>query len=152
MIHGGGHEQGMRSGTLATHQIVGMGEAFEIAEKELEKDHKHILSLRNELLKILNELNYLKMNGDLNHSIPGCLNLTFENVDAEMLLLSLREIAVSTGSACSSANISPSHVLTAMGLSPKQIQSTIRLSMGRLTTKKEIEMAGKCLVKNVKAL
>jgi len=152
LIHGGGHEQGMRSGTLATHQIAGIGEAFEIARQDFDKDHQHILKLRNKLLEKLKVLDHLQINGDLAHCISGCLSLTFEGVDAETLLLSLRHLAVSTGSACSSANISPSHVLTAIGLTPQQIQSTIRLSIGRFTTEEEIEITGRCMVENVKKL
>ncbi len=141
MIHGGGHEWGMRSGTLPTHQIVGMGEAFAIAKAKLAEDPARISRLRDHLWEGISQLSGITLNGDQQHRSPGCLNITIEGIDNETLLLSLNQLAISTGSACNSANPTPSHVLTAMGLTRQQANSSIRLSVGRFTTLADIDTA-----------
>jgi len=152
LIHGGGHESGMRSGTLATHQIVGMGKAFELAKAHLNSDAERILALRNRLWKGISHLGNVHLNGDENYSIPGCLNITFDGVEGESLLLSLRNIAVSSGSACNSANSNPSHVLVAMGISRQQAYNSLRFSIGRFTTEQEIDNAVAHVTEQVKRL
>ncbi|WP_423064005.1 IscS subfamily cysteine desulfurase [Candidiatus Paracoxiella cheracis] len=139
LIHGGGHEHGMRSGTLPTHQIVGMGKAFELAKERMALDKKHVESLRKRLWAGISALEGVHLNGDQNHCIPGCLNVSFDGVVGESLMLSLRDIAISGGSACNSANPNPSHVLVAMGISREQANNSLRISMGRFTTTEEID-------------
>lgn len=140
-IHGGGHEGGMRSGTLPTHQIVGMGEALAIAQAELAVDSQRIEKLRLQLLHGLQQLSDITINTDIGHSAANILNVSFDQVDGEKLLLAVSDIAVSTGSACNSVSIEPSHVLLAMGVTRDLAQSTIRFSLGRFTTEEEIKHA-----------
>ncbi|RDL43400.1 IscS subfamily cysteine desulfurase [Marinomonas piezotolerans] len=140
-IHGGGHERGMRSGTLATHQIVGMGEAFAIAKAELKEDGERITMLRNKLWNGLSEMSGVHLNGDSESRVAGVLNVGFDGVDGEILLMSLADIAVSSGSACTSASLEPSYVLRAIGLSDELAHASLRFSVGRFTQENEIEYA-----------
>jgi len=137
--HGGGHERGMRSGTLATHQIVGMGEAFRIAKDEMAKDHAHITALRDRLYNGVKDLEEVYVNGDMAHGIPGILNISFNYVEGESLIMSLKDLAVSSGSACTSASLEPSYVLRALGRNDELAHSSIRFTMGRYTTEEEID-------------
>ncbi len=140
-IHGGGHERGMRSGTLATHQIVGMGEAFRIAKEEMAEDNERILMLRNRLLNGLKEIDEIYINGDLEQRIPGNLNISFNFIEGESLIMALKDIAVSSGSACTSASLEPSYVLRALGRDDELAHSSIRFTIGRFTTAEEIDYA-----------
>ena len=140
-MHGGGHERGMRSGTLATHQIVGMGEAFRIAREEMEEENARILSLRKRLLKGLASIEEIYINGDLEQRVSGNLNIAFNFVDGESLMLALRDLALSSGSACTSASLEPSFVLRALGLADELAHSSLRISVGRFTTEEEIDFA-----------
>ncbi len=141
-IHGGGHERGMRSGTLATHQIVGMGEAFRIARSELADEAVHILALRERFLKgVIEGLEAVSINGTLAAHVPGIVNLCFEHVDGESLMMSMTGLAVSSGSACTSASIEPSYVLRALGLPDDKAHSSVRFSIGRFTTEADIDAA-----------
>lgn len=140
-IHGGGHERGMRSGTLATHQLVGMGEAARLVQEHLAVDASRIRALRNHFWQSIADLPNVKRNGSSDACVSGILNVAFGNTDGEMLLLSLRELAISSGSACNSASMSPSYVLKAIGLSDDVAQASLRFSLGRYTTAKEIEFA-----------
>jgi len=140
-IHGGGHERGMRSGTLATHQIVGMGEAFRIANEEMAEDNERILMLRNRLLNGLKEIDEIYINGDLEQRIPGNLNISFNFIEGESLIMALKDIAVSSGSACTSASLEPSYVLRALGRDDELAHSSIRFTIGRFTTAEEIDYA-----------
>ena len=137
--HGGGHERGMRSGTLATHQIVGMGEAFRIAKQQIEPDCRHISVLRKRLLDGLNELEEVKLNGHPSQNYPGIINVSFAFVEGESLLMALKDMAVSSGSACTSASLEPSYVLRALGLEDELAHSSIRFSIGRYTTEAEVD-------------
>ena len=137
-IHGGGHERGMRSGTLATHQLVGMGEAAKLAAQQLGAEAPKIAGLRNLLWSGIADLPGVKRNGSAESVSPGHLNVCFSGVDGEALLLSLRELAVSTGSACTSASMEPSYVLKAMGVSDDEAHSSIRFSLGRFTTEENV--------------
>jgi cysteine desulfurase len=140
LIHGGGQEQGLRSGTLPTYQVIGMGEAFKIAKQESEKDLKHISQLYEILLKGLNNIPGIIFNADRTHCVPGIVNISCEDVEGESLLLALEPtLAVSSGSACTTATIEPSHVLLAMGVSSELAHASLRLSFGRFTTSNEIE-------------
>src|SRR6056300_198358 len=138
-MHGGGHERGMRSGTLATHQIVGMGEAFHLAMLEMDADNARILKLRNRLLEGLNDMEEVYVNGDLDHRIAGNLNISFNFVEGESLIMALRDLAVSSGSACTSASLEPSYVLRALGRNDELAHSSIRFTIGRFTTAEEID-------------
>ncbi|MDC0609116.1 IscS subfamily cysteine desulfurase [Vibrio sp.] len=138
-MHGGGHERGFRSGTLATHQIVGMGEAFRIAKEEMQQDYDHAKQLRDRLLNNLKDLEALTINGDLEQRLPQNLNISFAFVEGESLLMSLKDLAVSSGSACTSASLEPSYVLRALGLDDELAHSSIRFSFGRYTTEEEID-------------
>lgn len=140
-MHGGGHERGMRSGTLATHQIVGMGEAFRIAKEDISKDRAHIIKLRDRLYDGLKDLEEVYINGDMAHSVPNILNISFNYVEGESLIMALKDIAVSSGSACTSASLEPSYVLRALGRSDELAHSSIRFSFGRFTTEEEIDYA-----------
>jgi cysteine desulfurase len=145
-IHGGGHERNMRSGTLATHQCVGMGEAAALAKTQLASDAETITGLRDALWKGISDLPDVKRNGSSTRCVGGILNVAFatdshQGCDGEALLLSLRDLAVSSGSACNSASMSPSYVLKAIGLSDAQAQASLRFSLGRYTTREEIEFA-----------
>ena len=140
-IHGGGHERGMRSGTLATHQIVGMGEAFRIAKEEMAADNERILMLRNRLLNGLKDIDEIYINGDLEQRIPGNLNVSFNFIEGESLIMALKDIAVSSGSACTSASLEPSYVLRALGRDDELAHSSIRFTIGRFTTVDEVDYA-----------
>lgn len=140
-IHGGGHERGMRSGTLATHQLAGMGQAASLAAEQLVTDSIRIAQLRDRLWQGLEDLPGIHRNGSATNCVNGILNIAFGNIDGEMLLLSLRDLAVSSGSACNSASMSPSYVLKAIGLSDEAAQASLRFSIGRYTTADEIEFA-----------
>ena len=140
-IHGGGHERGMRSGTLATHQIVGMGEAFRIARQELAEESERILKLRHRLWDGLRSMPAVQANGSLEVYVPGIINVSFGFVDGETLVMSLNDLAVSTGSACTSASIEPSYVLRAIGLSNQLAHSSLRLSIGRFTSEADVDSA-----------
>ena len=140
-MHGGGHERGFRSGTLATHQIVGMGEAFRIAKEEMQKDYDHALALRNRLLNGVKDLEAVTVNGDLEQRVPHNLNISFAFVEGESLLMSLKDLAVSSGSACTSASLEPSYVLRALGMDDELAHSSVRFSFGRFTTEEEIDYA-----------
>ncbi|MDF2178918.1 IscS subfamily cysteine desulfurase [Aliiglaciecola sp. CAU 1673] len=141
LIHGGGHERGMRSGTLATHQIVGMGEAFAIAKEEMDGENARILALRERLWQGIKDIKGIQLNGSASARIAGNLNVSFDGVEGESLLMALTDIAVSSGSACNSASVAPSYVLTAMGIPDQLAHSAIRLSIGRFTTEEEVDFA-----------
>ena len=138
-MHGGGHERGMRSGTLATHQIVGMGEAFHLAMVEMDADNARILELRNRLLEGLQDMEEVYVNGDLDHRVAANLNISFNFVEGESLMMALRNLAVSSGSACTSASLEPSYVLRAIGLNDELAHSSLRMTIGRFTTEEEID-------------
>ena len=140
-MHGGGHERGFRSGTLPTHQIVGMGEAFRIAKLEMAQDYQHAVDMRERLLKGLEGIEEMSINGDMEHRIPTNLNISFAFVEGESLLMALKDLAVSSGSACTSASLEPSYVLRALGLNDELAHSSIRFSFGRFTTAEEIDYA-----------
>ncbi len=140
-IHGGGHERGLRSGTLATHQIVGVGEACAIAAAELEEESARILALRTRFLDGIADLSGVHVNGSIEQRAPGILNLAFEGVDGESLLMALKDLAVSTGSACTSASLEPSHVLQALGLERELALGALRISFGRFTTEADVDFA-----------
>jgi cysteine desulfurase len=152
LIHGGGHERGMRSGTLATHQIVGMGEALELAGACMGEEVARIGALRERLLGGLGDLSGVYLNGSATLRIPHNLNLAFDGVDGELLLLSLKELALSTGSACTSAAVEPSYVLRGIGLPDHLAHSSIRLSLGRFTTEAEVDRAAVVLSDTVRRL
>lgn len=138
-MHGGGHERGLRSGTLATHQIVGMGEAFRIAREEMANENERIRMLRDRLLKGLQEIEETYVNGDLEHRVPHNLNISFNYVEGESLIMAVKDIAVSSGSACTSASLEPSYVLRALGRSDELAHSSIRFSIGRYTTLEDVD-------------
>jgi len=138
-MHGGGHERGMRSGTLPTHQIVGMGEAFRLARLEMATDNERIRMLRDKLLKGLSEIEELYINGDMEHRVPHNLNASFNYVEGESLIMAIKDVAVSSGSACTSASLEPSYVLRALGRSDELAHSSIRFTVGRFTTEEEID-------------
>lgn len=140
-MHGGGHERGMRSGTLPTHQIAGMGAAFRKAGELLASEHERLSALRERLLRGLQGVPGCQLNADASCCVPGIVNLAFEGVDGETLLLGLRKLALSSGSACTSATLEPSYVLRAMGVSDALAQSSLRLSMGRFTREADIDTA-----------
>ena len=139
LIHGGGHERGMRSGTLATHQIVGMGEAFRIANKEMKKDNKKISEYHEKFLEKVKEIDHVYINGDLKNKVPNILNVSFNFVEGESLIMGLKDIAVSSGSACTSASLEPSYVLRALGRKDELAHSSIRFSFGRFTNDDDVE-------------
>ncbi|OYY50628.1 MAG: IscS subfamily cysteine desulfurase [Methylophilaceae bacterium 17-44-8] len=138
-MHGGGHERGMRSGTLATHQIVGMGEAFRIAREEMAAENERIRMLRDRLLNGLMDIEETYINGDLDHRVPHNLNISFNFVEGESLIMAVKDIAVSSGSACTSASLEPSYVLRALGRSDELAHSSIRFSIGRFTTQADVD-------------
>lgn len=138
-IHGGGHERGMRSGTLPTHQIVGMGEAFRLGKEEMEKDLQHVVAMRKRLLAGFESIEETKLNGHETQNYPGIFNVSFAYVEGESLLMALKDMAVSSGSACTSASLEPSYVLRALGLNDELAHSSIRFSVGRFTTEEEID-------------
>lgn len=137
--HGGGHERGMRSGTLATHQIVGMGEAFALSVQRFDEDHAHIKALRDKLWNGLQDIEEVYLNGSLEHGIPNIINVSFNFVEGESLMMSLKDLAVSSGSACTSATLEPSYVLRAIGRPDELAHSSIRFSIGRYTTEADID-------------
>lgn len=138
-MHGGGHERGMRSGTLATHQIVGMGEAFRIAREEMETENRRIHVLRDRLWNGLKDMEEVYVNGDLDQRIPGNINISFNFVEGESLLMALKDLAISSGSACTSASLEPSYVLRALGRNDELAHSSIRFSIGRFTTEQDVD-------------
>ncbi len=138
-MHGGGHERGMRSGTLATHQIVGMGEAFRIAREEMDLENARIRRLRDKLLHGLETMEEVYVNGDLEHRVPHNLNISFNYVEGESLIMAVKGIAVSSGSACTSASLEPSYVLRALGRTDELAHSSIRFSIGRFTTEEDVD-------------
>ena len=140
-MHGGGHERGFRSGTLPTHQIVGMGEAFRIAKEELEQDMAHYRKLRDIFLKGIEGIEEVYINGDLEHRAPNNLNVSFNFVEGESLIMAVKELAVSSGSACTSASLEPSYVLRALGRNDELAHSSLRITFGRMTTEEEVQFA-----------
>jgi cysteine desulfurase len=140
-MHGGGHERGMRSGTLPTHQIVGMGEAFRLAKLEMADEAKRVQALRDRLYNGVKDIEAVYVNGSLEHRVPGNLNVSFAYVEGESLMMALKDLAVSSGSACTSASLEPSYVLRALGLTDELAHSSIRFSIGRYTTEEEIDYA-----------
>jgi len=138
-MHGGGHERGMRSGTLATHQIVGMGEAFRLAQLEMATENERVRMLRDRLLNGLMAMEEVHINGDMEQRVPHNLNLSFNFVEGESLIMAIKDVAVSSGSACTSASLEPSYVLRALGRSDELAHSSIRFSVGRFTTVEEVD-------------
>jgi cysteine desulfurase len=151
-MHGGGHERGMRSGTLATHQIVGMGEAFAIAKAEILEEGKKIKQLRDRLLEGFSDMEEVVINGDIEQRVPGNLNISFNYVEGESLMMAISDVAVSSGSACTSASLEPSYVLRALGLSDELAHSSIRFSIGRYTTEKDVDDAIRLVREKVEKL
>ncbi len=151
-MHGGGHERGMRSGTLATHQIVGMGEAFRIAKEEMATENERIRMLRDRLWAGLSQIEEVYLNGDLDHRVPHNLNVSFNYVEGESLIMALKDLAVSSGSACTSASLEPSYVLRALGRNDELAHSSIRFTFGRFTTEEEIDYATNKVVEAVSKL
>ena len=139
LIHGGGHERGMRSGTLATHQIVGMGEAFRIANEEMSEDHKKVNKYHQEFIEKVKEIDHVYINGDTDNKVPNILNVSFNFVEGESLIMGLKDIAVSSGSACTSASLEPSYVLRALGRKDELAHSSIRFSFGRFTSDDDVK-------------
>src|SRR5208282_3671481 len=152
LIHGGGHERGMRSGTLATHQIVGMGEAFRIAREEMAVDNERARALRDKLLVALSALDETYVNGDLEARVPHNLNMSFNFVEGESLMMAMKDIAVSSGSACTSASLEPSYVLRALGRPDELAHSSIRFSVGRFTTEADVDTTVELVTRNVRKL
>jgi cysteine desulfurase len=148
-MHGGGHERGFRSGTLPTHQIVGMGEAFRLAKEEMAADNERIRMLRDKLLNGLKPIEEIYINGDMQQRVPHNLNISFNYVEGESLIMALKDLAVSSGSACTSASLEPSYVLRALGRSDELAHSSIRFSLGRFTTEEEIDFALAQISKNI---
>jgi len=148
-MHGGGHERGMRSGTLATHQIVGMGEACRLASEEMSQDLEHVTAMRDRLWNGLNTMEQVFINGDADKRYQGNLNVSFNFVEGESLIMALKDLAVSSGSACTSASLEPSYVLRALGLNDEMAHSSIRFSFGRFTTTEEIDHAINIIQKSI---
>ena len=140
-MHGGGHERGMRSGTLATHQIVGLGEAARIANEEMQAEGDRLKALRQRFWDAINDIPEVHMNGSRDHRLPGALNVSFAFVEGESLLMSLKDLAISSGSACTSASLEPSYVLRALGLNDELAHSSLRFSFGRFTTEDDVDQA-----------
>ncbi len=151
-IHGGGHERGFRSGTLATHQIAGFGEAARLAKEEMAADNKRIGALRDRLLSRIKDIEEVYVNGDLERRIPHNLNVSFNYVEGESLIMAVKDIAVSSGSACTSASLEPSYVLRALGRSDELAHSSVRLTLGRFTTEEEVDFAADLLRRKVAKL
>ena len=151
-IHGGGHERGMRSGTLATHQIVGMGEAFRIAKLEMQKDKEKIIEIHEYFLNEVTKIEEIYINGDLSNKVPHILNISFNFIEGESLIMGLKDVAVSSGSACTSASLEPSYVLRALGRKDELAHSSIRFSFGRFTTLKDADDTVQLLLKVVDRL
>ena len=152
LIHGGGHERGMRSGTLATHQIVGMGEASAILMRDMERENARITSLRQRLWERLGKIPGTRLNGDETRRVPGILNVSFPGVDGETLLMALDDVAVSSGSACTSASVEPSYVLRALRVPDELAHSSLRFTVGRYTTEEEVDFAAQRVAEVVAAL
>lgn len=144
-LHGGGHERGFRSGTLASHQIVGMGEAFRIAKEEMAAENERLLGLRNRFLELIKDVEEVYINGDLEQRYVGNLNVSFNYVEGESLIMAIKELAVSSGSACTSASLEPSYVLRALGRNDELAHSSLRISFGRFTTMEEVEYAAELI-------
>ena len=151
-IHGGGHERGLRSGTLATHQIVGMGMAFEIARIELQEKKQHVLKLKNQFIAEVCKNEGVHINGDPDSCIAGIVNMRFDYVDSETLLMAFKDIAISSGSACTSASVEPSYVLKLLGLNDEQANSSLRFSFGRFTTEEDVDIAIKIITNGLEKL
>ena len=151
-MHGGGHERGFRSGTLATHQIVGMGEAFRLARLEMAAENERIRMLRDRLLDGIKGMEEIYVNGDLEHRVPHNLNVSFNFVEGESLIMGIKELAVSSGSACTSASLEPSYVLRALGRNDELAHSSIRFTIGRFTTESDIDFAVKLLKERIQKL
>ncbi len=151
-MHGGGHERGMRSGTLPTHQCVGMGEAFRLAKLEMKQDLAKAQALQKRLLDGLKDMEQVFVNGDLTHRVPHNLNISFNYVEGESLIMGIKGLAVSSGSACTSASLEPSYVLRALGLSDELAHSSLRITVGRFTTEKDIDDAIQMIRLNVEKL
>lgn len=151
-MHGGGHERGMRSGTLPTHQIVGMGEAFRIAREDMAKDLEHVRRLQRKLLEGLGGVEQVFVNGNLEKRVPHNLNMSFNFVEGESLIMGIKGLAVSSGSACTSASLEPSYVLRALGRSDELAHSSLRMTIGRFTTEEEIDYAIATIKENVTKL
>ena len=152
LIHGGGHERGFRSGTLATHQIVGMGEAYKIAQDEMEKDNKHIKKLSDIFYKEISEIEEIFLNGNEKNKVPNITNVSFAYIEGESLIMALQDVAVSSGSACTSASLEPSYVLRALGRPDELAHSSIRFSFGRFTTEEEVRSVAETTKKVVAQL
>lgn len=152
LIHGGGHERGMRSGTLPTHQIVGLGEAFRLTQERLTTDQTHAFHLRSLLLNGFQSLEAIRINSPIQHSVPSILNVSFNYIEGESLMMALKDIAVSSGSACTSASLEPSYVLRALGISDEVAHSSIRFSFGRFTTEEEIKYTVNVVIQGVNKL
>ena len=148
-MHGGGHEKGFRSGTLPTHQIVGMGEAFRIARVEMDAERERIRMLRDRLLAGIRDMEEVYLNGDLEHRVPHNLNVSFNYVEGESLIMGMKELAVSSGSACTSASLEPSYVLRALGRNDELAHSSIRFTLGRFTTEQDIDFAVKLIKERI---
>ncbi len=148
-MHGGGHERGFRSGTLATHQIVGMGEAYRLARLEMAAERERIRALRDRLLNGLKSMEEVHINGDMECRVPHNLNLSFNFVEGESLIMAVKDIAVSSGSACTSASLEPSYVLRALGRSDELAHSSIRFTVGRFTTVEEVDYTVKLLQEKI---
>lgn len=144
-MHGGGHERGFRSGTLATHQIAGMGEAYRLARLEMDADREHALVLRNRFLDAVKDIEEVYVNGDLTHRVPQNLNVSFNFVEGESLIMAVKELAVSSGSACTSASLEPSYVLRALGRNDELAHSSLRITFGRFTTIEQIDYAAQLI-------
>jgi cysteine desulfurase len=151
-MHGGGHEKGFRSGTLATHQIVGMGEAFRIAREEMAAENERIRMLRDRLLAGLKDMEEIYVNGDLEQRVPHNLNVSFNFVEGESLIMGIKDVAVSSGSACTSASLEPSHVLKACDVGDELAHSSIRFGFGRFTTQEEADLAADEVIQAVRRL
>jgi cysteine desulfurase len=151
-MHGGGHERGLRSGTLPTHQIVGMGEAFRIAKEEMATENERIRMLRDRLWAGLSNIEQVFLNGDWDHRVPHNLNVSFNFVEGESLIMAIKDVAVSSGSACTSASLEPSYVLRALGRSDELAHSSIRFTVGRFTTEEEIDYTVQLLTRQVARL
>ena len=151
-IHGGGHERGMRSGTLAVHQIVGMGEAFRIARIDMAEENKRIRALRDRLLNGLKDIEEVYVNGDMDKRVPHNLNISFNYVEGESMLMALKDLAISSGSACTSASLEPSYVLRALGRNDELAHSSIRFTLGRFTTEEEVDFTIKLVKEKIAKL
>ena len=151
-MHGGGHERGMRSGTLPTHQIVGMGEAFRVAKLDMDADNAHVVKLQKKLLDGFKDMEQVFVNGDLERRVPHNLNISFNYVEGESLMMGIKGLAVSSGSACTSASLEPSYVLRALGRSDELAHSSLRMTMGRFSTEEEIDYAIATIRENVARL